>query len=85
MRLVELSVDDLILLLIDGLADVIDVSGEVVRLYIPPTELDKYVNIRKVLYSKRNGIVTIHKSYIGGKAIVIPIPKEMINSESESE
>lgn len=84
MRLVELNVDDLILLLVDGIADVMDVSGEVVRLYIPPTELDKYVNIRKVLYSKRNGIVTIHKSYIGGKAIVIPIPKEMIeNTESE--
>ena len=83
MRLVELNIDDLILLLVDGIADVMDVSGEIVRLYIPPSELDKYVNIRKVLYSKRNGIVTVHKSYIGGKAIVIPIPKEMIES-SES-
>ena len=81
MRLVELNVDDLILLLLDGIADVMDVSGEVVRLYIPPNELDRYVNIRKVLHSKRNGIVTIHKSYIGGKAIVIPIPKEMIERD----
>ncbi len=85
MKLVELDIEDLILLLVDGIVDVIDVGGEVIRLYIPPTELDKHVNIRNVAHSKRNGIVTVHRSYIGSKAIVIPIPKEMVENKIENE